>query len=125
MVVGGGGGGSDGAITAMSLSIPLHACIELGWKNARESDSRRPRHLGLNVQDGRRPKNAAKTAANYPSSPPPSRPNKARHAQLQLCATNSGDEQKKIFPATKEVEKKAERRVFSLTLRLAEEKHDT
>ena len=44
------------------------------WQNTWESDSRRPRHLGLNVQmDGGR-KMPAKNAANYPSPPPRSRP---------------------------------------------------
>ena len=42
-------GGRD--VNDMSLSICHHACIELRWQNAKESNSGRPRHLGLNVQE--------------------------------------------------------------------------
>ena len=45
--------------------------------------------LGLNVQvDGGR-KMLQKTAANYPSSPPPFRPNKASQAQLNCAYLSS------------------------------------
>ena len=59
-----------------------------------------PATLGLNVQkDGGR--KMLQTCSKLPSSPPPCRPNKAHHAQLQLCvpvsvatemSTDFGDE---------------------------------
>ena len=47
-----------------SLSCHSQACTKLRWQNTWESDSRRPRHLGLNIgMDGGR-KNVAKCGKN-------------------------------------------------------------
>ena len=52
VVGGGGGGGADGAITAMSLAIPLRACKKIRWQVSWESDSRRPPPLLLHPDGG-------------------------------------------------------------------------
>ena len=86
--VGWNGGGSDGAITAMSLSIPLHACNLLGWSPP----------PGTHVQlDGVR-KNASKKRGKHPSSPPPT-PAITRHTlhQLALCVPVSVAEALPLF----------------------------
>ena len=55
VVVVGGGGGSDTVHDDMCLSMCHRMRATNWWRNTWESDSRRPRHLGLNVQeDGRR-----------------------------------------------------------------------
>ena len=62
-----GGGGADEALTTMCLSMSLHARTQLRRQNTLESESWRPRHLGLDVRmDGGRKmqQNAARISLN-------------------------------------------------------------